>query len=304
MKSMRTTNRKYDGNSLSRKLKLAILMFGCALALLGSAQAAAAQCQYDWRQQGLPFGNRVPSPEIGMSDRDKVAIAQACDKLYKKFINVAKRADREVRNSCQDPRARWGQANVISLDSSFYRQFYKPLLYPDSIKNDLRSISIWYDTFDCATREAVFLLQTRYIHIPNGLEVIRTPKPTASGNYSSPTILARTEAFEPRATIIFPEWDDADYSRYNKNLKLRGVVLSAIGEILHEREAGEFYYSLSGRKPGNSCQSVSPRACDSVYSFVAEVFAGYVSGVRYPDAVWAEYINYRGPRYRSIRRGN
>ena len=285
-----------ERHSISASLKLALLMVGCVITLLASAQVSSAQCQYDWRQDALPFfGNRAPSPEVGMTNEKKIQIAQACDKLFKQFFNNSKSPDNDVNMNrpCGEP-----------LDTPFFKQFYKPKRHPKSINDDIMAQRRWYEAFDCATRQAVDLLVKRRIEIPDGLVVHRMPKPTASGNYPSPTIIPRTGAFEPRAVIIIPEFNDNDFARFSPQGGLRGVILSSIGEILHERKAGESYYTLSGKTPRTRrCSDVSPRACESIYFFVADVFAGYVAGLPYAKEILDEYQQYLGPGRRFIGTG-
>lgn len=262
-----------------------------------------SQCRYDWQQEAFPiFGSRTPSPEVNMSDENKIRISRACDKLFKDFIDTALRPDpnywRDDRpRNCEalSPVGRTGE----SLNSRRYTQYYRPSQHPRSFRGI--DVERWYSLFDCPTRQAIRLLEKRNIWIPSGLIVYRIPKP--GRNYQSPTIIPRTGAWKPIGHVIIPEFDDREFLSYRfpEGLGIQGVILSSIGEIIHERKAGEFYYTLGGKKPRNA-EEVSSRAGDSAYHFVADVFAGWVLGKTYPPAVWEEYRSYRGPVYRGMPR--
>lgn len=299
MNTKKITNvnkQKYSG----RLPGILMVLFGCLVLTLVSADSVSAQCQYNWQQKALGFDYwGSPSPEIKMTNEDKVRIAKSCDDLFKAFINNAGRPDPQYWGDaplhCEEL-APQGWTNVLSLDSPKYTQYYKPLKHPKSIERNLPEIQKWYSLFDCPTRQAIRLLEKKNIRIPSGLIVYRMPKPTANGDYQSPTIIARSGAWQPIAHIIIPEFYDREYTQYSTDLGFHGVILSSIGEIIHERAAGEFYYTLSARRPVNGAY-VSPRARQSAYFFVADVFAGWVAGKRYPKAVWDEYFAYRGPRF-------
>ena len=265
--------------NVSRNSVIYLLPF---FAVLIFSTDAFGQCQYDWRQEAFPtFGSRQPSPEVNMSDENKIRISRACDKLFKDFIDSALRPDpnhwRDTPYNCQELAPR-GRTDVKSLNSARYTRYYKPLRHPRSIERDPREVSKWYSLFDCPTRQAIRLLELRNIWIPSGLIVYRIPKP--GRDYQSPTIIPRTDAWKPIGHIIIPEFYDREFLRYAQDMSFHGVILSSIGEIIHERKAGEFYYTLSGKRPRNG-GDVSPRARDSAYHFVADVFAGWVVGKRY-----------------------
>jgi hypothetical protein len=285
-------------NYVGKLPRILLLIFGCMMVTLMSANMASAQCQYDWQQKALGINiGRIPSPEIGMTNADKIRIAKECEELFIKFIDNAGRPDpehwRDQPRACRElaPVGRIG----MELNTPQYTQYYKPLGHPKSARDKV-AIHRWYTDFDCPTRQAIRLLEQKNIRIPPKLIVYRMAKPTSSGDYNSPTIISRTGIWEPIGHIIIPEFDDREYTQYSPDLGLPGVILSSIGEILHERSAGEFYYTLSNKRPRNG-NAVSPRASRSAYFFVADVFAGWVRGKSYPREVWDEYKSYRGPIY-------
>jgi hypothetical protein len=74
------------------------------------------------------------------------------------------------------------------------------------------------------------------------------------------------------------------------------TIIHEIGHILHERQAGEFFWTITrDLPPGTGWQEVSQYAGGASREFVAEVFAGAVIGKQFSPTVWAAYRQFRGP---------
>jgi hypothetical protein len=81
-----------------------------------------------------------------------------------------------------------------------------------------------------------------------------------------------------------------------------------VGRIVHERNAGEFYYSLGGQKPDAFSRALSPLATTSKRMFVAEIFTALVMRNEVKDIdgqtvknftpeIMSQYTHLRGARW-------
>lgn len=86
------------------------------------------------------------------------------------------------------------------------------------------------------------------------------------------------------------------------------LIVHMIGRIVHERNAGEFYYSLGGQKPDVFSRALSPLAVTSKRMFAAEVFTALVMRNEVKDIdgqivknftpeIMTQYTHLRGPRW-------
>lgn len=114
----------------------------------------------------------------------------------------------------------------------------------------------------------------------------------------------RTLNFAPAADIIIRSTQATkppalSGSGFNGLDKTTITIIHEIGHILHERYAGEYFWTkaLSGnvRNSQQVKQDVSQYAANNKREFVAEVFAGLIIGKKFPESVLAEYREYRGP---------
>jgi hypothetical protein len=75
--------------------------------------------------------------------------------------------------------------------------------------------------------------------------------------------------------------------------KIPVTTIHEVCHVLHERFAGEFFWTIPATPPTN--RSVSDYANKFKREYVAEVCTGLILGVKYDQAVMTEYQQYRGP---------
>lgn len=73
------------------------------------------------------------------------------------------------------------------------------------------------------------------------------------------------------------------------------TTIHEVGHILHERYAGEYFWTLASRQGGYRTNISAYGSERGAKEFVAEVFAAAVIGMRSLDRFGQEYKSYRGP---------
>ena len=154
-----------------------------------------------------------------------------------------------------------------------------------------------------AVHRAVKIIIDRGIRIPQPLRVYcinknsrvlnqawkRTINFAPAANITLVTIEATVDSLSARANS-FSGFDGLD--------KATITMIHEIGHILHERHAGEFFWTRATvgdvKSPTLTRQQISTYAAKNKKEFVAEMFTGLVLGMKFSPAFIAEYREYRG----------
>ena len=206
------------------------------------------------------------TPEIGMRATTKKEIGKRQDKMrtaYNKFT----RAKYVHARDCNTPLLDRPNLNAKHIT------FYEPT------GTDRRDQG-YYSAWDCAVREAIELVKIRGVILPQDLQFIRSSKP----NKRYPDILVITRSgsnWSPKSTIFLgsvPNHGSAPRvpRTYSPTV---GIAVRAIGELLHEKQGGEFYYTLSAANK----------------YWVSEMFTDWVFGRLPRGSAAQKYQQLRGP---------
>jgi hypothetical protein len=155
-----------------------------------------------------------------------------------------------------------------------------------------------------AAHKAVKILTEEGVKIPENLRIYCTNNPS-SQNIS----FQRDAEWNPVANIVL------GYAALKRNYpmgtisesKFRGlemptiITIHEIGHILHERTAGNVFWSPDFKGSSSTGSKVSAYAGGNKKEFVAEVFAGVIIGMQFPQDVLEEYQEYGGPKIPSLR---
>lgn len=218
---------------------------------------------------------RAATPEVGLSNLKKINLGTIEAESFAKAIN---------------------KVETFVEEKGSYR------LQPYTIFKDASDPDIAVKV--AAVHRAVKIITDKGLRIPAGLRVYCINKNTPN---VSTQAWKRSINFAPAANIVLVKIEatvdslsaHADYFKGFDGLdKSTITMIHEIGHILHERHAGEFFWTTATvgdvKNPGLMKQQISVYATRTKKEFVAEMFTGLVLGMKFFPGYWAEYREYRG----------
>ena len=250
------------------------------------------------------------NPDTKLSKEAKIAIADANEKVEAAIMKGRPRT------------GKWSSDYVGGLASQLWVGRIRAAVYDyDEINTIAKKNVPGCHLSNEAVKEAMMRLDARLPWAPN-FTVHCLPKCTGFGCGPQNTVTLRANKdpqmeglfFKPRSDIWIrdtsPEALKGSYAAtisdpFEQQVAL---VVHMIGRILHERNAGEFYYSLGGQPPATFSRALSPLAKTSKRMFVAEIVTALVMRSQVKDIdgqivtnftpeIMTEYTHLRGLRW-------
>jgi len=250
------------------------------------------------------------NPDTRLSKEAKIAIADANEKVEAAIMKGRART------------GKWSSEYVGGSKNDVWIGRIRASIYQyDGMDTIAKKNVPGCHLYNEAVKEAMARLNARLPWAPN-FTLHCLPKCTGFGCGPQNTVTLRANK-DPRMDGIFFNPRSDIWIRDTSPEALRGsyagtisdpfeqqvaLVVHMIGRILHERNAGEFYYSLGGQKPATFSRALSPVATTSKRMFVAEIVTALVMRNQVKDIdgqtitnftpeIMTEYTHLRGLRW-------
>jgi len=307
---------KTDVINRSSKGKLLVLLASivCATTTAVSAQdiRKLEEINFTISRGGLLDPQMWHNPDTKLSTDAKIAIAQANMNVEAAIMKgrtqdrISGRYSGGLQNSLSEGRIRAGYIEYDQINTIKNQAVPGCHVSSDMVKEAMRRIDA--------------RLTPDQIHMAY-FTLHCLPKCTGLGCGPQNTVTLRSNA-NPDASSLFRPRSDI-WIRDTSAEALRGsyaatitdpweqkvaLIVHMVGRIVHERNAGEFYYSLGGQKPDAFSRALSPLAATSKRMFVAEIFTALVMRNEVKDIdgqtvknftpeIMSQYTHLRGARW-------